>query len=71
MHCRALPIEALPHQPKLLLDYLNSYGRVSAFFQHQPRLETVLQVARDLQFPADRRAAVIAILRKKEKNEGQ
>jgi bacillithiol biosynthesis cysteine-adding enzyme BshC len=63
MHCRALPIEALPHQPKLLLDYLNSYGRVSAFFQHQPRLETVLQVARNLQFPADRRAAVIAILR--------
>ena len=63
MHCRALPIEALPHQPKLLLDYLNSYGRVSAFFQHKPRLESVLRVARDLTFPADRRSAVTAILR--------
>ena len=63
MHCRALPVEALPHQPKLLLDYLNSYGRVSAFFQHKPQLESVLQVARNLQFPADRRSAVTAILR--------
>ena len=63
MHCRALPIEALPHQPQLLLDYLNSYDRVSAFYQHKPRLENILRVARDLQFPADRRRAVAAILR--------
>ncbi len=62
MHCRALPIEALPHQPQLLLDYLNSYDRVSAFYQHKPQLESVLRVARDLQFPADRRSAVTAIL---------
>jgi bacillithiol synthase len=63
MHCRALPIEALPHQPQLLLDYLNSYERVSAFYQHKPQLQSVLQVARELQFPADRRSAVTAILR--------
>src|SRR5258707_4990545 len=63
MHCRALPIEALPHQPQLLLDYLNSYDRVSAFYQHKPQLESVLKAARDLQFPADRRSAVTAILR--------
>jgi bacillithiol biosynthesis cysteine-adding enzyme BshC len=63
MHCRALPIEALPHQPQLLIDYLNSYERVSGFYQHKPQLESVLSVARDLQFPADRRSAVAAILR--------
>src|SRR6266436_5927235 len=62
MHCRALLIEALPHQPHLLLDYLNRYERVSAFYQHKPQLESVLRVARDLQFPADRRSAVTAIL---------
>jgi bacillithiol biosynthesis cysteine-adding enzyme BshC len=63
MHCRALPIEALPHQPQLLLDYLNSYERVSAFYQHKPQLENILRVARDLPFPADRRSTVTAILR--------
>jgi len=63
MHCRALPIGALPHQPQLLLDYLNSYERVSAFYQHKPQLESVLRVARELQFSADRRMAVTAILR--------
>jgi bacillithiol biosynthesis cysteine-adding enzyme BshC len=63
MHCRALPIEALPHQPQLLLDYLNSYDRVSAFFQHKPQPESVLRVARELKFPDERRTAVAAILR--------
>jgi bacillithiol synthase len=63
MHCRALPIDLLPHQPKLLRDYLQSHGRVSAFFQHQPDLENILKVARALDYPAARRAAVAAVLR--------
>jgi bacillithiol biosynthesis cysteine-adding enzyme BshC len=63
MHCRALPIHALPHQPPLLLDYLRSYEKVSAFYQHQPELESVLSVARTLDFPADRRREVAGILR--------
>ena len=63
MHCRALPIEALPHQPQLLRDYLHSYERVSAFFQHKPELESILNVARALDFPADRRREVAGILR--------
>jgi len=63
MHCRALPIEALPHQPQLLRDYVRSYERVSAFFQHKPELESVLRVARALDFPVDRRRQVAGILR--------
>src|SRR5258708_21734336 len=63
MHCRALPIDALPHQPQLLRDYLNSYHQASAFYQHKPELESVLRIARNLTFPADRRSAVTAILR--------
>lgn len=63
MHCRALPVEALPHQPKLLRDYLHSYDLVAPFFQHKPQLESVLQVARTLEYPAARRAEVAAVLR--------
>jgi len=63
MHCRALPIEALPHQPQLLRDYLHSYERVSAFFQHKPELTSILNVARALDFPAARRREVAGILR--------
>lgn len=63
MHCRALPIEALPHQPHLLRDYLHSYERVSGFFQHKPELTSILNVARTLDFPAARRREVAGILR--------
>jgi len=63
MHCRALPIEVLPHQPQLLRDYLHSYERVSSFFQHKPDLSSILNVAHTLDFPADRRREVAGILR--------
>ena len=63
MHCRALPVEALPHQPKLLRDYVQSFERVAAFFPHQPNLENIAALARSLDYPAERRAAVAAILR--------
>jgi bacillithiol biosynthesis cysteine-adding enzyme BshC len=63
MHCRALPVEALPHQPQLLRDYLHSYERVSSFFQHKPELVSILNVARSLEFPPDRRREVAGILR--------
>src|SRR5438477_3281198 len=63
MHCRALPIEALPHQPQLLRDYLHSYERVNSFFQHKPNLDSVVHSARSLDFPSDRRREVAAILR--------
>jgi len=63
MHCRALPIDVLPHQPKLLRDYLQSHERVSAFFQHQPGLQNILKVARALEYPDARRAEVAAVLR--------
>jgi bacillithiol synthase len=63
MHCRALPIDSLPHQPKLLLDYLHSYEKVSTFYQHQPQLDSILRVARTLDFPSDRRSDIAGILR--------
>ena len=63
MHCRALPIEVLPHQPKLLRDYVHSYDRVGAFFQRKPELSSILEANRTLQYPGERRAEVRATLR--------
>src|SRR5262245_34910578 len=63
MHCRALPVETLPHQPRLLRDYVNSFERVAPFFPHKPNLENILAVVRSLEYPAERRAEVAAILR--------
>ena len=63
MHCRALPVEALPHQPKLLRDYIHSFDRVAAFFRHKPSLENISGEVRALDYPADRRTEVATILR--------
>jgi bacillithiol biosynthesis cysteine-adding enzyme BshC len=63
MHCRALPVEGLPHQPKLLRDYLHTFERVAPFFPHKPNLESILSVVRALDYPAARRGEVAAILR--------
>jgi len=63
MHCRALPIEALPHQPKLLRDYIHSYERVAQFFPQRPQFETIAGAAGALAYPDDRRREVAAILR--------
>src|SRR5262245_51660639 len=41
MNCRALPVEALPHQPKLLRDYVHSFERVAPFFPHKTSLENI------------------------------
>jgi bacillithiol synthase len=63
MHCRALPIEALPHQPKLLRDYIHSFERVAPFFQHKPDFESIARVAGRTAYPDERRREVAAILR--------
>src|SRR5262245_35662306 len=62
MHCRALPVDTLPHQPRLLRDYLQSYENVAPFFQHKPDLESILQAARSLDYAVARRGEVAAIL---------
>lgn len=63
MHCRSLPLRALPHQPQILLDFLYDYDRVSRFYPHRPNLASALDSAKSLQYPAERRAVVTAVLR--------
>jgi bacillithiol synthase len=63
MGCVSLPFRRLPHQPKLFLRFLDDFPSVSNFYPHSPTLENVTESPRSLDFPAERRAKVTAILR--------
>src|SRR5690242_10014018 len=63
MDCRALPPSTLPHTSKLSHDYTENFSRLQNFFQHKPDLHSAETYARQLDFPADRRREVAAILR--------
>jgi len=63
MDCRALSSHKLPHQSKLFLEYLNNFSKVQAFYVHAPKMASVTAVARNLNFPKERRSAVATILR--------
>src|SRR6202795_824225 len=63
MDCRALASHKLPHQSKLFLEYLNNFSKVQAFYAHAPKMASVTAVARELDFPKERRSAVVATLR--------
>jgi bacillithiol synthase len=67
MHCRALPFRSLPHQPKLFLDFLDDYNRVSRFYPHPATLEGAIRAAGLLDYPSDRRKTLVSILRDQNK----
>ena len=63
MDCRALPSHKLPRHPKLFLDYLDTFSRVQKFYEHAPKMSSVIRLAGKLDFPRERRKEVAAILR--------
>ena len=63
MGCHSIPFRRLPHQPKLFLRLVDDFPSVSRFYAHPPTFDAIKNVAQQLQFPADRRSAVAAILR--------
>jgi len=63
MDCRALSPSSLPHTSKLIHDYVENFSRLQNFYQHKPELHSAEAYARQLNFPADRRREVAAILR--------
>jgi bacillithiol biosynthesis cysteine-adding enzyme BshC len=63
MGCTSLPFRRLPHQPKLFLRFLDDFSSVSKFYAHPPTVEAVMDVARSLDYPAERRKEVVAALR--------
>src|SRR2546425_2691581 len=63
MDFRALSFRQVPHQPKLFLDYLDHFEKVKSFYVHPPAMTAVTRSARKLDYPDDRRAEVVSILR--------
>jgi bacillithiol synthase len=64
MDCRALEFRQLPHQPKLFLAYLEKFEKVKGFYAHPPTMQAVAKATRKLDYPAERRAEVAALLGK-------
>jgi len=63
MDCRALLPNELPHASKLIRDFVQDFSRLQNFYQHKPELQSAEAYARQLQFPAERRKQIAAILR--------
>jgi bacillithiol biosynthesis cysteine-adding enzyme BshC len=63
MDCRTLPFRQLPHQPKLFLQFVDSFSRVASFYAHPPAMQWVKREARKLRFPEERRTEVVSALR--------
>jgi bacillithiol synthase len=63
MDCRVLTFRQLPHQSKLFLDYLDHFERVKAFYAHPPTMQALGRASRKLNYPTERRAEVVRLLR--------
>ena len=57
MECRALSFRQLPHQPRLFLDFLDSFPRVARFYDHPPTLEAAKAAAKGHAARVDLRSA--------------
>src|SRR6266536_1321983 len=57
-----MPFTAIPHNSRLFLDFLFQFDKVRGFYAHRPKQEAVLEYARKLDFPAERRARVARVL---------
>ncbi|HVJ05175.1 MAG TPA: bacillithiol biosynthesis cysteine-adding enzyme BshC [Candidatus Saccharimonadales bacterium] len=70
MKTECMPFTAIPHNSRLFLDFLFQYDKVASFYQHRPHSQAVLEHARTLQFPAERRAKVADVLEKQNRRWG-
>ncbi len=57
-----IPFGAVPHSTKLFLDFLSHTSTVRPFYPTQPSFEGVAKFAKGIDFPADRRASIAAVL---------
>jgi bacillithiol biosynthesis cysteine-adding enzyme BshC len=65
-----MPFTAIPHNSKLFLDFLFDYGKAAPFFAHRPHPQAVVEYARTLEFPAERRARVADVLERQNRQWG-
>ncbi len=65
-----MPFTAIPHNSRLFLDFLFAFEKVEAFYAHRPHSREVLEYARGLEFPAERRARVSDVLERQNREWG-
>lgn len=70
MKSECMPFTAIPHSSRLFLDFLFQYEKVERFYAHRPHSKSVLEYARSLEFPAERRARVADVLEKQNRRWG-
>lgn len=64
MECSCIRYTDLPHTSKLFADFTYRPDRVQAFYPHLPSQPGVFEeIAREMHFPPERRAALVAALR--------
>jgi bacillithiol biosynthesis cysteine-adding enzyme BshC len=65
-----MPFTAIPHNSRLFLDFLFQFDKVEGFYAHRPNGQAVLEHARGLVFPPERRARVADVLEKQNRSWG-
>ena len=70
MKSECMPFTAIPHNSRLFLDFLFDFEQVGGFYGHRPNAQAVLQHARHLEFPAERRARVADVLERQNRRWG-
>src|SRR6516225_1547564 len=70
MDCRALAFHQLPHQPKIFLEYMDHFERVAKFYTHPPSVDLLPKIAKEIEYPPERRKEVAEILRKQNQTFG-
>ncbi|MGC2209988.1 MAG: bacillithiol biosynthesis cysteine-adding enzyme BshC [Candidatus Korobacteraceae bacterium] len=65
-----MPFTAIPHNSRLFLDFLFEFEKVEAWYAHRPQSRAVLEYARKLEFPAERRARVADVLERQNRGWG-
>lgn len=70
MKTECMPFTAIPHSSRLFLDFLFEHDKVEKFYMHRPHSQAVLEHARTLEFPPDRRARVADVLEKQNQRWG-
>ena len=70
MKIECMPFTAIPHNSRLFLDFFFQFEKVKDFYAHRPHSQAVLDYARKLEFPAERRARVADVLAKQNRRWG-
>jgi bacillithiol biosynthesis cysteine-adding enzyme BshC len=65
-----MPFTAIPHNSRLFLDFLFDFNKVACFYGHPPNAGSVLEFARTLEFPAERRQRVAEVLERQNRRWG-